>query len=244
MNIKEQIIILSEIGQKDLAIAAGKNRVNKLTKDSGSANKNASELELKVKDLSLTKEEYLKNYRNLEQKLQEERANLRKWEQRADKIKGEREYNALNSEITSLKRSITGIESELSELLTKIKDLEKKVSQTAGAQQENITKAQHAFDEVKDLLQEENEKVAKIVAAKSILIEKLPLPVKTRYLRVYEKMGGIAVSFLNKQNCEVCQRIIPPELYIKVYKHEAIENCPSCQRFLVPLNLDNEVTPE
>lgn len=233
MNTKEQLVIIAEIGRHDLKMIASRDSLLRLNKDSDQAKARALELETSINSIGHSKNEALKRRKLLDEKLQVEKSNLRKWEARAEKIKGEREYTALMSEISSQKRTISGIEAEMNELATEIKGNEEKISKASGAQEDSIDRANRAFDEVKELLKEEEDRLSVVAEAKEALLKQLPPVLKARYDRIYANRMQQGIAFLHNEICLACQRKVPAELYIKVCKGEVIEQCPSCQRILV-----------
>jgi len=233
METKEQLDILLEICRQDLKLIANRERLNRLSRESEDAKTAATDLETRINNLNNNKTELLKNRKALDEKLQLEKANLRKWEARAEKIKGEREYTALMSEISAQKRTITGLEAEISEVTSQLKSSDEQLSKASGAREENIDRASQAYDSVKELLSEESEKLESNSLAKEELLKKLPPVVKARYERIYEKRAQQGVAILANSVCQACMRMVPPELFIRVLKGEVMEQCPSCQRILV-----------
>src|SRR5438105_2931508 len=104
MDTKDQLDILLEICRQDLKLIANREKLSRLSRDSESAKTAAGDLESRIQNINNRKAELLKNRKALDERLQLEKANLRKWEARAEKIKGEREYTALMSEISAQKR--------------------------------------------------------------------------------------------------------------------------------------------
>ncbi|MCA9508011.1 MAG: hypothetical protein KC505_06290 [Myxococcales bacterium] len=233
MNTNEQLSLIAEICQHDLKMAEVRKNLARLNKDSDQAKKNAQELEAAINSMTGTRDGAMKQRKALDEKLQLEKSNLRKWEARAEKIKGEREYTALMSEISSQKRTISGVEAEMAELASEIKASEEKMNKATGAHEENVERAKHAFEEVKELLFDEEKHLETVAQAKEKLLEKLPSTIKTRYERIYKSRMQQGIAFVRNEVCQACQRTIPAELYIKVCKGEVIEQCPSCQRILV-----------
>jgi predicted nucleic acid-binding Zn-ribbon protein len=233
METKEQIDILLEICRQDLKLTANRDRLNRLGRESEIAKVAATDLESKLQNLNTHKAELLKNRKALDEKLQVEKANLRKWEARAEKIKGEREYTALMSEISAQKRTISGLEAEINEVTTDLKTSDADLLKVSGAREEKIDMAGQAFESVKELLGEESQKLSANTQARQALLDKLPATIKSRYERIAEKRAQQGVALLKNAICQACMRMVPPELYIRVLKAEVIEQCPSCQRILV-----------
>lgn len=237
MDIKEQILILSKICQYDLDLVATRLRIASLTKQSDIANKNVCDLGIAIEELNQKKQQTLEKYRLTDKKLVEEKSNLRKWEVRADKIKGERDYIALNSEINSQKRTIVGLESELSQLNLALQNINEQITKFSSNKEQNLDIAQNSFSAVKDLLEQEEKCVNEKETEKNTLLEQMPINIINNYKRIYEKRNRTAVAFLENSVCNSCMRKIPHELSIKILKCEALEQCPSCQRYLVNRNV-------
>jgi len=233
MDTKEQLLILSEICHQDLKLLANREKLSRLSRESEQAKTAAEDLEASIASINANKTDLLKRRKALDEKQMQEKANLRKWEARAEKIKGEREYTALMSEIATQKRTISGIEAELSELTAELKSGDEKLLKATGERDEKRERANRAYEEVKELLNEETERLSVNIKAKEALLKKLPAIIKTRYERIYDKRAQQGIALLRQSICQACMRTIPPELFIRVCKGEVIEQCPSCQRILV-----------
>lgn len=233
MDIKEQLVILSEICRQDLQIIHAREKLNRLNRESKDAESAASELEKAIESIGANNAELLKRRRLLDEKLQLEKANLRKWESRAEKIKGEREYTALMSEIGAQKRTITGVEAEIAEVTSELKSGDEKLSKTSGAHEQKLQSASRAYESVRELLGEEQKELSSKESARRELLEKLPKVLQVKYERVYERRAQQGIAFLKKGICQACMRTVPHELFNRVCKGEVIEQCPSCQRLVV-----------
>lgn len=233
MDTKEQLTILSEICRQDIKIVNNREKLKRLNLESRQAKDAASELESTIATLNQSKTELLKRRKLLDEKLHLEKANLRKWESRAEKIKGEREYTALMSEIGAQKRTLLGIETEISEVADELKSREDKLKKAGSDHGEKTESAQRAYDSVKELYEEEQSQLESNQIARQSLIDKLPKPLQVKYERIYERRAQQGISVLREGICQACMRLIPPELFIRVCKGEVIEQCPSCQRLLV-----------
>lgn len=233
MDTKEQLLILSEICHQDLKLIANREKLSRLSRESEQAKTAAGNLGDSIATINATKVELLKRRKALDEKLQQEKANVRKWEARAEKIKGEREYTALMSEIGTQKRTIAGIEAEISELVTEVKSGDEQLQKATGDRDEKLLSANNAYEAVKELLNEESERLSTNTKAKEALLSKLPAPLRARYERIFEKRAQQGIALIRQSVCQACMRTIPPELFIRVCKGEVIEQCPSCQRILV-----------
>lgn len=182
--------------------------------------------------------------RQIGAQLDQEKANVRKWESRAEKIKGEREYTALMSEIGSQKRLISDLETRLNTVSDTLKNADKEAEKLKS----QVTQAQNE-------VQEEEAELAQAIAAlegsavhlyqtRNRLLSELPTLLLKKYEQVSGKRGGIGISVIKRQVCQSCMRTLPPELHLRVLRAEMVEQCPACQRLLVSEEMFSAVSAE
>ncbi|MDA0713318.1 MAG: hypothetical protein O2897_04965, partial [bacterium] len=125
MNVRDQLICLAELGLADQQRKDLKDKQKKISQKADVAQKQSIDLAQKNQALELKRNELLLRRKKLDGEMQLEKSNLRKWELRADKIKGEREYSALISEIGTLKRVISNQETSILEVMEEQEILDK-----------------------------------------------------------------------------------------------------------------------
>jgi predicted nucleic acid-binding Zn-ribbon protein len=237
MTIREQLNQLLELGKKDLQLKELREKQKNLPAKANEAKNAAMDASVKeaalkaqLKDLELKRQQ-------LDLETQTEKGNLRKWEARADKIKGEREYTTLISEIGSQKKAISDLET---------KSLQ--VMQDQDKVKKDLEVAQKTLAAANALYQEEWSKVEADMNALSAeqsecekgrdaVTQSMPVPLFKRYEQIASKRAGLGVSLLVKEVCQACKRTVPPELFNRVAKGEVLESCPFCHRLLVVENL-------
>jgi uncharacterized protein len=233
MDIKEELVLLAELGLIEQKITEAQDKLKSLPKQA----------ELVAQKAKLTKSEKDKKdlifqtlqieRRKKDQELQNDKSNLRKWEERADKIKGEREYTALMSEIGAHKRSITQKEAEIIEINKQtnlINDEVAKLSEQASLTQQDADKE---YSLISESMAKNQQIVEQLESNKQKFLEKLPRDLTLKYSRIADRKQGKAIAFIKKEVCQSCRRMVPPELSMKIKASEIIEQCPSCHRILV-----------
>lgn len=233
MNILQQLVQLSEVGNLDSKIRELREKERVLPAKANLAKEKAAELELRLKNLESKHSGILLKRRQLDLDLQNERNNLRKWESRADQIRGDREYAALMSEIGTLKRSISNIETQIIDDMQVLEDTEKEIAKVKTRSATVSAEASEEWSAVSAELEELAGKIAQIEQSRTKLLAGLPGAVSRRYTAVAAKRGGVGVAVLRNEVCQGCMRTIPPELSNRVANAEVIEPCPYCNRFLV-----------
>jgi uncharacterized protein len=233
MEIVEQLTLLAELANVEAKLKVAKDKLEGLPAEAKRAQAQAEQLSQKHNELDMNHTDVEMARRRLESELAGEKAKLKKWQSRADQIRGEREAAALGSEIGAQKRSISNLEESILEKMQELEDLQK-------ARDEGLAAATAASASSK----EEWKKVeADVVLAEGVvkgherardaLLEKLPAPLVKRYQRIAERRQGVAIAILKGEMCSFCKVSMPPQLCILIYKGAVLETCSSCQRILV-----------
>ena len=169
----------------------------------------------------------------LEGEVQDERIKIKKWEARANELKGEREHAALLSEVHTAKRVISKHEDAQLEHMEAIEVALGAIKRHETGQKAAMADAKREWSKVEgDMTTLRGESAALGVARQALLL-KLPVVVVKRYEQVAAKRMGTGVALIAGEVCSQCKRILPPQLCIQVRKGAVLEQCPSCSRFLV-----------
>ncbi len=233
MNVAKQLLMLAEIGLLDQKISNQNVVLKKVPFKAEVAKQQAQELQNKKNDLQSQARKLQKEKKHEEHELDDEKQNLRKWEQRAEKIRGEREFAALMSEIGAKKRLISNTENLLLEKMVGLEETDKQVAKTLEAFENAHACAQKEWSEVKEEMSSLEKQLKEEKETRAKLIDKLPASTALRYKKISAQRAGKGVAFLQREVCQCCKRMVPPELFLKVAKGEVVEQCPSCQRLLV-----------
>jgi predicted nucleic acid-binding Zn-ribbon protein len=239
MNIRQQLVQLSEIGILDGEIRDFKEKEKALPAKANAAKAKAQELSKRLTGLESKHTAILLKRRQLDLDLQNERNNLRKWESRADQIRGDREYAALMSEIGGLKRTISNLETQIIEDMQEVEDIEKEIVQVKTRSQTAEAQAAEEYSQVSVELAELTQAITTRQNARALLMSTLPGSVVRRYEAVAAQRAGVGVAVVIKEVCQGCRRTIPAELFNRISKAEVLEQCPNCQRFLVTEELSH-----
>ena len=237
MNIAEQLLVLSEIGLIDQKIINQNiifNKVPFIAKDAS----------FKVKTLKKKKDTLLSQVREFEleikckeNELEKEKKDLRKWLNRADRIRGEREYVALMSEINIKKKLISNGENFLLEKMLILEEVNNELIKTIKDYKNAYIMEEKEWNKIKEEMSILEKKIKKEKKIRFNLIEKLPTAIAIRYKKIFTQRGEIGVAFLECEICQCCKRMVPPELFLRVSKGEILDQCPSCQRLLVVISM-------
>jgi predicted nucleic acid-binding Zn-ribbon protein len=170
--------------------------------------------------------------RQFEKELAEGEARIRNKRMRLNSIRNEKEHEALDHEIISLKENNQRLESELLTLMeasdpraARIAELTETVEKLRGelAQAEKEVAAQ-----VEDL----KISISKQQVDRDLMARDIARPLLQKYEMIFSRRNGLAVAEAKGGTCQGCRMRLPPQLYNEIQRHEQIYFCPACQRIL------------
>ncbi len=170
--------------------------------------------------------------KKLEKELAEGEARIRNRRMRINLVRNDKELQALNHEVDSLKENNQRLESEILAMMegvdvraARIKELselvEKGRKDLATAEKEIAAEV----EELKGAISKQRRERAKVAG-------EIEQPLLRRYEMIFARRQGLAVAFVKGGTCQGCRVRIPPQLYNEIQKHLRIHACPSCQRIL------------
>ena len=173
-----------------------------------------------------------KERREKERQLTSSQEKIKKAEGRMFEVKTNKEYQALLTEIETIKGASSQEEEEILQVLEEIDELKKdllirekevailleKIEAEKKITQERMTQDEISWKEQ----MERREVVSKQVESK---LYKL-------YDTLKEKRQGVGVVNVKQETCQGCFVHIPPQMFIEVQKNNEIIRCPNCNRIL------------
>jgi uncharacterized protein len=234
MPIAEQLVLLAELAELDHKAKQNADRQESLPAAAKKADTDTAKLKAEL-DTALNKKHQSEQAKKAaETEAQDERHKIRKWEARANEIRGEREATALNSEIGGAKRAIRNLEDKILEHMELIEGLDKDIKKLTTQHDNTAQTATEEWEKVRSDLDALKSEAGAFAAARAGLLAKLPAPLVKRYDTIAAKRLGVGVAVINtKDICSACHRAVPPQLCIQVQKGLVIEGCPACNRLLV-----------
>ncbi|MBS1647835.1 MAG: hypothetical protein JST67_10890 [Bacteroidetes bacterium] len=223
-------------------------KIDKLRIIRGELPLEVQDLEDTVAQLSTRFENYSKENEELEhqvaekqQAIKDHNSNIKKYNAQLDKVKNNREYDAITKEIEFQKLEIQLCEKRTNEYKALIAQ---KAEFLAGAEgdlkdKKKDLKAKKAeLDEIIEETQKEEQDLLKKSDKKSTEIEARLL---NAYRRVRSNMiNGLAVVPVERDACGGCFSKIPPQRQLDIKTHKKIIVCEHCGRILVDPQLISE----
>ncbi len=173
-----------------------------------------------------------KERREKERHLSVSQEKIKKAEGRMLEVKTNKEYQALLSEIETIKGASSREEEEILQVLEEIdelkKDLAKREKEVAILlekieAEKKTTQEKMAQDEI--FWKEQMER-------REHLCQQIESKLYSLYNTLREKRQGVGVVNVKQETCQGCFVHIPPQMFIQVQKNQEIIRCPNCNRIL------------
>jgi len=169
--------------------------------------------------------------RKNEQSIEDSRQQQGKYRVQLFKLKSNREYNALNSEIKLLDEKISQYETEILEFMetldktkTQLRELESAIKVDEAQLQARKAEIESEFARERSnlsALQNERKGYASVMVSETAM----------RYDRLVKKQGS-AVAEIIKGSCGGCRVRVRPQLSAQVRANDQLLQCEHCGRFL------------
>lgn len=232
-SIAEQLVTLAELANVDAKNRTITEKLETLPAAAKKADEAAAALKKQIDEATARKEAADKANKAIQHEIVEERNKIKKWEGRANDIRGEREHAALLSEISTAKRVIHRHEDAQLEHMEVLEKESEALKSLDVKHKAAIESAKGEWSKVEGDLKTLKAESAAHDVSRQALLKKLPVAVVKRYEQVAAKRMGVGVSLIRNDTCMQCKRVLPPQLCIQVRKGVVLEQCPSCSRFLV-----------
>ncbi len=230
--MKEQLALLRELQNIDLELDEITNKKEDIV---ARLKENTGFLDKLVEDLNSQKEE-LEEIRSLQLRknddLKEVKSQLSERQKRLREVGSAKEYNAVEKEIESFKKSAEQTEEELLHLLEviesteeSIKEKEDKIVQLREGIASDEGEAEKRLAELDSQIKalEERQEEARGEVSKRVI---------HKYDFIRSRRPGLAIVAAKEGHCEGCFMALPPQQFIEIQRGQSLEICPSCNRIL------------
>jgi len=183
-------------------------------------------LEGEVSELSTQKKEKEEHVR-----LNKER--IAKDQVRLGEIKNDKQFKAVNKEISNAEKSNKLLGMEIDSLSDRLTEMESNLTEQQGrltekdaqltGMKEDLSGKEDLWKGTREGLDAEREAIAKDIKPQ----------VLNRYGRIKSRRGGIGIVNVADETCLGCYIQIPPQIYIHLLKNTSdLTECPHCHRIL------------
>jgi len=193
---------------------------------------------LAEKDRALA--ELKKRRRGREKDLEELEESISSKQKQLLKVTNNKEYKALLGEIETARELQSRAESDLLGLM---EDEEKLVEETERAGRElepKVREIEQAKAELREEMQRIEAQIPELERERARIAESLDPGVRSRYEKIANGKGGLAVVPVRKGACGGCFTTLPAQRVNEIKRNDSLIACESCGRLLVWNNESHE----
>lgn len=161
-----------------------------------------------------------------------EQEKIKKTEGKMFEVKTNKEYQALLTEIDSLKGANSKEEEEILQLLDEIDELKRSLSKREKEIAAVLTKIEGEKRVLQERMARDEEVMKKQTGRREIVTKRLESTHYRLYNTLTEKRKGVGVVSAKQETCQGCYVNVPPQMFIEVQKNNALIRCPNCNRIL------------
>jgi len=188
--------------------------------------------EAKVRDSLELEKEQKKRRRDLETRIDETEAMIKKYQSRQFEVKTNEEYKALLKEIEFQKKEKTEAEDEVLQLMESLEVLEEENKRIEVWLKEQSKALALRKKKVEEWVASARQELEENRTKRETLIKDLPRNVFAMYERVYAGFNGRAVVPIIDGICQECHLQIPPQQFNELQRNDQVMSCPNCGRLI------------
>jgi predicted nucleic acid-binding Zn-ribbon protein len=188
--------------------------------------------------------------KNLKADIEDNNEHLKRYQDQLYLVTSNKEYDALTSEIDSVRQNIDAAEYKILELNEELENLKESIKSkdlTLGDKSDDIKIRREQLNKTN---QETNDVQKKLLAKREKIHMQVPLRYKREYDRISQAKGGVAIvpirqifeEKLDKKgnieyipgqvSCGGCHKIVPPQKIVEIRAGTSLNRCEFCGRLL------------
>ena len=168
---------------------------------------------------------------DLEQRLEDEKEKVKKWEARLTEQRTTREYSALAREIDIAKKTNVTLGEELAELGKLREEIEKVEAEKGAAYDAKVKTVGAEAEALKKQIGELDGRIAELSGKRAAATKGVDPHLLGRYENIRRKRMP-ALSAVRDGTCTGCRMRIPPQLYNQLLTGLPFDVCRSCARII------------
>jgi predicted nucleic acid-binding Zn-ribbon protein len=231
--MEEQLRILAQMQKLDDQIGNLRFLQQELPKELNDIIEHVDQATANLLGSEAERSEIVKKQRGLESDIKQHHETIKKYAAQLSEIKTNKEYKALNSEISYLKDKISELESQELELMDAEAEARKKVEQDKAVLDEAEKTKQEREGELRRKIESLDAEIEGIRSERNKLAHTLPQNIVRQYAHMIKNKGNCAVVYAREGACGGCGFVIRPQIRIELQLRSKINYCESCGRILM-----------
>lgn len=173
-----------------------------------------------------------KERREKERHLSVSQEKIKKAEGRMLEVKTNKEYQALLTEIETIKGASGREEEEVLQVLEEIDELKKDLSKREKEVATLLEKIEAERKMIQEKMAQDEIFWQEQMERREVLSKQIESKLYKLYHTLREKRQGVGVVNVKQETCQGCFVHIPPQMFIQVQRNNEIIRCPNCNRIL------------
>ena len=231
--MKENIKTLCDLQVIDSKIIKAKNALEDLPQKLEKLEDKFRKTQESIKNINQRLEQNHQKQKKFELDITKNNEDINRYENQQLTVKTNKEYKALNSEITYRKEENAQIEESLIELM----EAEMVLEEEAEKFEETLREDRRILEKEKEKIEMEMEKfekkIEKLDKEKQNLSKEIPESLFKKYQLLLNHKEGKAIASIKNGVCSGCHLKIRPQIIVEISKQDSIITCENCSRILV-----------
>jgi len=191
-----------------------------------------NERETVVANAKLELDQHKRDRAGLEKTVSEIQGRLSRFKEQLMSVKTNKEYHAMQTEITTAEQDLQGLEDKLLERMLEADDLSDEVKKT----QDLLTLEQSSANDEREEIEREQaileQELGSFETDRIGVIDQLTPTSRSLFETLTRGRNGVAVAEVQSGHCTCCQVRLRPQLVNDIRSNEKLFQCESCQRIL------------
>jgi len=228
----DQLEILLELQEVDREIDKLEIKRKRIPIEIQALDKELEKRKEKINTKKASIEDLNKERRSKDRQLAVQGEKLEKYKIQRLSVKTNKEYSALESEITDLEEASSNIEDEILEIMITIDEANDDLKLANEEFKKNETKINIQKDKLLSEEAELNGQISVWYEKRKKFTVKITAAMLNRYENWRKRRNSSMVAIIQEQSCGECHINLPPQLINEVRKRKELHNCNSCGRIL------------
>jgi uncharacterized protein len=170
--------------------------------------------------------------RQLEKDLAEGEANIRNKRMRRNQVRNDKELQALDHEVETLRETNQRLEAEVLAQMNADELRTGRLAELTTLVENGAANLLAAEKEIAAQVEDLKIALAKQRLDRDQMAKNIEAPLLARYEMIFSRRAGLAVVEAKDGTCRGCRMRLPPQFYNKILSHQEVYFCPNCQRIL------------
>ena len=168
----------------------------------------------------------------VEKRLAEAQARLFRFKEQLMAVKTNKEYSAMQKEISTAETDVHGLEDDILEHMLSSDDLATKVKEAEQTEQAERTKVERARTALEAERSDLEKELIGTLGERSRLTQEISPETRDLFDSIASQRQGIAVVEARNGHCTLCNVRLRPQVFNKIMLNAELIRCDSCMRIL------------